>query len=50
MTKEELEILAKKVADETATEDEELTYIEELTKGADELLAYMETLPDVETN
>jgi hypothetical protein len=48
MTQEEMELLAGKVADGTATDEEELAFYQELNKEADELLALAEDMPDQE--
>lgn len=48
MTQEEMELLAEKVADGTATDEEELAFYQELNKEADELLALAEEMPDQE--
>lgn len=48
MTQEEMELLAEKVADKTATDDEEYAFYQELNKRSDELLALAEQLPDRE--
>ena len=46
MTQEELDTLAEKVAQGTATEEEELLFLETLDSGLDELIAMVDEAPE----
>lgn len=47
MTHEELDVLAQKIEQGTATEDEKLLFYQQMNEGADEIIRILESMPDV---